>query len=142
MFRVFHVLITVLGMILCPFACAADLGGVKAGGRGAQARQEPTCSCCQHRAGSTDQKQSPDSRKGRGSQSGCGCTCLCKGALKSDQGASVGAVFDASSVPLAPPVHLNDTSCTEASASWLLGGPPASYPVGRTARLVYQSLLC
>lgn len=139
MFRVCHVLVTVLGMVLCPFACAGELHRTSAPTQNADLRQAPSCSCCQHRA--AEQEESPTGGDGPDSQSGCGCTCLCKGALKGDPGLS-NVVTDVPHVAIAPIVDLDDSSCTEASVWWLLGGPPASYPSGRLARLVHQSLLC
>ena len=142
MFRVFHVLVTVLGMILCPFPAQATWAERtrRAGMR--KCGKAPTCSCCQHCAGPTDRKQSRNGQEDRESPSGCDGICLCKGALKGDQGASFDTAADAPNMLFALPADLNDTCCMEASESCLSGGPPTSYPVGRAARLAYQSLLC
>lgn len=141
MFRVCHVLITVLGMILCPFGCAGELGRASAS-RDLEVRQPPSCSCCQHGTDSGEQKSSRGGPAGRGSPSGCGCTCLCKGALPGEHGAAAPAPDETLGLAFAPAVDLSDTLWMQAAASWLWGGPPGGYPAGRAARLVYQSLLC
>ena len=141
MFRIFHVHLTVLGILLCPFACAGRADETNARGTG-ELRSRSACACCPHREGSRDEKPSPNGQNGRGSRPDCNCTCLCKGALTGNQDVRAGLPIDIFNLAFVPPVVFSKTSHTEAVLSWLSGGPPSSYPVGRAARLVLQSLLC
>jgi len=140
-FRVCHVIVTVLGIILCPFNCRGD---VRARELNRKAELQPGIvgACCPRCATRTDQTQPSNDQNDRDSESPCGCACVCKGALRSDHRPSVARVTDALHLSMAPRGVFDATTGTEALASWLSGGPLTSYPAGRSARLVHQSLLC
>jgi hypothetical protein len=141
MFRIFHVLVTVLGIIVCPFACAGHTDELNAS-ETAELRPGRACPCCAHDERLRGEQPPSNGQQGRGSRSDCNCTCLCKGALKRDQGARVGIPIDVLNVPFVLPVVFDKTSHMEAATSWLVGGPPPSCPAGRAARIIHQSLLC
>ena len=81
MFRVTCVLLTITGMLACPFVCMA-----KVGAHGAPAEQRAGCPCCQHRSqhpaseGQSDSSPVRPERDGPSPIEDCDCTCLCKGA--------------------------------------------------------------
>ena len=71
MFRAAYVLLTIAGILACPFSCMAKVGDHRA-----SVEQQAGCSCCQDR-------QAPDGeRRGPANPEGCDCTCLCKGAVE------------------------------------------------------------
>jgi hypothetical protein len=80
MFRVAYILLTVAGILACPFVCMA-----KVGAHGAPAEQRSGCSCCQHWQNSPDESDSGTGPVGSqpcgpAHPKDCDCTCLCKGA--------------------------------------------------------------
>jgi len=141
MLRAVVVHLTVLVTILCPFLCAGYLNGADAD-RVAGAERRPSCPCCRHDAGATEEQPSPAGQGNRETDPVCGFTCLCKGAVPVDQPVRVGSSTDARWVSPAPLIVFSGISSVARSATWLSGGPPAGYPVGRAARLAHMSLLC
>ena len=82
MFRAVQVLLTVAGILACPFQCMARVGDYRA-----PAEKRAACSCCQHRQDPADESDPGTSpvepqRRGPAHPEGCGCTCLCKGAVE------------------------------------------------------------
>lgn len=141
MFRAVFILLTVLDTILCPFLCAGYLNGPDAD-RVARTERRSSCPCCRHDAGATEEQPCPAGQGDRGTDPDCGLACLCKGAVPVDQPVRFSSSTDARWVSPAPLIGFSGTSSVAGSATWLSGGPPAGYPVGRAARLVYMSLLC
>ena len=142
MFRVAYILLTIAGILACPFACMAKVGGHRA-----SVEQRAGCSCCQHRqapAGESGSGRSPvePERRGPAHPEGCNCTCLCKGAVettevpKADLGEQTAfAVWlDTSLLTQAGAGPLSFSSFGEAL-------PPPQLGSGRMIRLALASLL-
>jgi len=143
MFRVACVLMTITGMLACPFVCMANVGGHRP-----PVEPRAGCSCCQHRwqdsSGESKSGKSPvdPERRGLPPSEACDCICLCKGAVEAAGvreidlggqstliawlGFSPSAGADAASGPL--------TSFAEAP-------PPPRLGSGRLIRLAFASLL-
>lgn len=82
MFRVVHVLLTIIGMVACPFFCLT--GNLRqATGRPARAEiaTAASCPCCKHAAPPSDNGQRKDSPGTPTPTSQCTCPCICKGAI-------------------------------------------------------------
>jgi len=142
MFRVAYVLLTVAGILACPFACMANVGA-----QSASVEQRAGCSCCQHR-------QAPVAESGSGSRlvepehrspahpEGCNCTCLCKGAVE-----TTGVPKADLGEHMALAVWLGTSLLTHADAGALSlssfdeGPPPPRLGSGRMIRLALASLL-
>ena len=147
MFRVAYILLTIAGILACPFTCMAKVGGLRA-----SVEQRAGCSCCQHPqapAGESGSGRSPPEperrepeRRGPAHPEGCNCICLCKGAVettgvpKVDLGEQTAfAVWlDASLLTQAGAESLSFSSFGEAL-------PPPQLGSGRMIRLALASLL-
>ena len=143
MFRVAYILLTVAGILACPFKCMA-----KVGAQGVPAEQRAGCSCCQHSwqdpAGGSGFEASPvePQRRGPAYPEDCDCICLCRGAVETVGGPQPGlgeqAAFTA---------WLDSSLITQADAasssfpSLAEGSPPPEFCCGRMIRLALASLL-
>lgn len=78
MFRAAYVLLTIAGILACPFSCMAKVGDHRA-----SVEQRAGCSCCQDRQNPADERSPLEpERRGPANPEGCDCTCLCKGAVE------------------------------------------------------------
>ena len=143
MFRVVFVLLTIAGIVACPFECMA-----KSAGMCAPARQRvEECSCCQHvqnRASETATAIGPvePQRRDPAHPGGCGCSCLCKGAVNT---ASVPKVDLGEQMALSVWFDTSPIAHVDASVPSLTfsgeGPPVPKLGSGRMIRLVLGSLL-
>ena len=143
MFRVAHAIVTIAGMLFCPFVCMA-----KAGPCPAPAAQRAECPCCQHRCqdptqkGRTDDGPREPERHVPTPAEDCFCPCLCKGAVFTEGAPKLGFAEQAALV-----VWFDSTSITKANAdsqdvfSFTEAPPPPKLGSGRLTRLALASLL-
>ena len=143
MFRVTHVLLTIGGMLACPFMCMATVSA-----HGAAAEQRAACSCCQHASqgpvGESNPEDKPVEPERRGEAPGeaCDCACLCKGVVHTENDPQLVLNEQTASV-----VCLDFTCIVQADAgtqsvpSFAEAPPPPKLGSGRSIRLAIASLL-
>lgn len=139
MFRVVHVLLTITGLLVCPFVCndAAAHSFVAKADHGQTQTKAKIChcshGCCGDRAQSKNQPRSPDKCGDR--------ACVCQGALVVAHECNRCVVPDlvVAFDQVAPQVR--DLASANVS-NRILGGPPLPpLPDGRAVRLAIESLL-
>ena len=143
MFRVAYVLLTIVGILACPFACMGRVGA-----QSAPAEESAGCPCCQHRPqdpvreGQSDGDPNGPGRDGRSPIEDCDCSCLCKGALHAEGDFRFGPEEQAADI-----VWPDFSLATQADADsqslrrFAEGPPPPNLGSGRLIRLALASLL-
>jgi hypothetical protein len=142
MFRVAYVLLTVAGILACPFQCMAKIGG-----HSVPAEQPAACPCCQHRQDPADETDSGTNTaepqpRGPAHPEGCDCQCFCNGALDTAQ---VPKLDLGEKGTLAAWLDASPAAQVDAGAysplSFHAGPPPPKIGSGRMIRLALASLL-
>ena len=78
MFRTAYVLLTILGIIGCPYRCMP----VASAAPEVQPKAS-TCACCQkHKTAAPAPQENQQKQRNDTSKSGCCCSCLCGGSLE------------------------------------------------------------